>query len=143
MRGEVQVGIQPGSHLTLSPRHSDQLSTTRGGWPSPSRVRHRSPTEDGTATAAPNLATLISDYPGYSYSCACSNDGTYASGLVPNGSNGSSYAFFDDISSLQQKVTYAASKGFGGITYWTIGGEPNAPAGQSFFQMIRASFPRQ
>lgn len=50
--------------------------------------------------------------------------------------------FFEDLASLEEKVSAAQAGGFGGITYWGIGGEPIAPGSRPFFQMVRSHFPR-
>jgi spore germination protein YaaH len=53
------------------------------------------------------------------------------------------HLFFDDLASLEEKVVVAQNGGLGGITYWTIGGEPDQPSGPlDFFQMVRSHFPK-
>lgn len=49
--------------------------------------------------------------------------------------------FFDDIASLEEKVTAAAHGGLGGVAYWSIGGEPDQPGSKTFFEMVRTHFP--
>jgi len=51
------------------------------------------------------------------------------------------HLFFDDLASLEEKVRAAAESGLGGITYWSIGGEPDVPGDTSFFEMVRKYFP--
>jgi spore germination protein YaaH len=51
--------------------------------------------------------------------------------------------FFEDLGSLEEKVEAAAEGGLGGIGYWSVGGEPEDPAGRSFFAMVRGHFPRR
>jgi chitinase len=98
---------------------------------------------------APSLKVLIANHPGYATtstemaSCPFNVDTHYSAGRSPNGFAGGNHAYFDDISSLEEKVSWAQSHGLGGITYWTIGDEPDQPAGQSFFQMVRAHFSQQ
>jgi chitinase len=60
---------------------------------------------------------------------------------VPTSSQGTLY--FDDLASMQEKVEAAQAGKLGGITYWTIGGEPTVPGTQTFFQMIRGYYPQQ
>jgi hypothetical protein len=50
--------------------------------------------------------------------------------------------YFEDLASLEQKVSAARAGGFGGISYWGIGGEPTVPGPRTFFQMVRSHFPR-
>jgi len=51
--------------------------------------------------------------------------------------------YFDDLASHEEKVAAAANAaGLAGITYWTIGGEPDRPGPKSFFEMIRSYFPK-
>ncbi|TMQ12704.1 MAG: hypothetical protein E6J91_20385 [Deltaproteobacteria bacterium] len=95
------------------------------------------------------LKVWIANHPGYATtstemaSCPFNVDTHYDAGRSPNGYVGANHAYFDDISSLEQKVSAAAAQGFGGITYWTVGDEPDQPAGRTFFQMVRAHFPQQ
>jgi spore germination protein YaaH len=65
-----------------------------------------------------------------------------AAGRAPNALGSKGRMFFDDISSLEEKVVAAQNAGLGGITYWTIGGEPDAPGPLTFFQMVRSHFPK-
>lgn len=73
--------------------------------------------------------------------CPLTNGETIAAGRAPNGTSSKGHLFFDDIASLEEKVAAAKSAGLAGITYWTIGGEPDRPGPKSFFQMIRSYFP--
>lgn len=50
--------------------------------------------------------------------------------------------FFDDLASLEEKVIVAAEGGLGGVSYWSIGGEPDRPGARTFFEMVRSHFPR-
>ncbi len=53
--------------------------------------------------------------------------------------------FFEDLGSLEERVEAAQRGGLGGITYWAMGGEPEAPGPggpRTFFQMVRSHFPR-
>jgi hypothetical protein len=99
--------------------------------------------------AGQGLKVWIANHPGYATtstemaSCPFNVDTHYGAGRSPNASAGGNHAYFDDISSLEEKVSFAQQHGLGGITYWTIGDEPDQPAGQSFFQMVRAHFPQQ
>ncbi len=47
--------------------------------------------------------------------------------------------FFEDLASLEEEVVVAERGGLGGVTYWSIGGEPGRAA---FFSMIERHFPR-
>jgi chitinase len=61
--------------------------------------------------------------------------------LLPSGET----VFFEDLGSLEERVEAAQRGGLGGITYWSMGGEPEAPGPggpRTFFQMVRAHFPR-
>ncbi|HEY0483096.1 MAG TPA: glycosyl hydrolase family 18 protein [Kofleriaceae bacterium] len=95
------------------------------------------------------LKVWIANHPGYGTtstemaSCPFNVDTHYGAGRSPNGFAGGNHAYFDDILSLEEKVSFAQQHGLGGITYWTIGDEPDKPAGQTFFQMVRAQFPQQ
>ena len=66
-----------------------------------------------------------------------------STGRTPNQTTNGIHAYFDDLLSLEDKVSDAQAHGFKGITYWTIGGEPDQPAGRTFFDMLRAYFPAQ
>jgi chitinase len=60
----------------------------------------------------------------------------------PNATSCEGHVYFDDIDSLEQKVCAAAKEHIGGITLWTLGGVPNRPSGRSFYEMVRAHFPK-
>jgi spore germination protein YaaH len=75
--------------------------------------------------------------------CPFNTDTHYTAGRSPNGYVGASHAYFDDILSLEEKVSYAQQHSLGGITYWTIGEEADEPTGRTFFQMVRNYFPLQ
>jgi chitinase len=64
-------------------------------------------------------------------------------GRSPNVSlAGGGHLFFDDLASLEEKIAAARAGGFGGVTYWGIGGEPDRPGPRSFFEMVRGYYPR-
>jgi len=95
------------------------------------------------------LHVWLANHPGYATTssematCPLNADTGYTAGRSPNGYVGSQHGYFDDITSLAEKVSAAKQAGFGGITYWTIGDEADQPAGQTFFQMVRSYFPQQ
>jgi spore germination protein YaaH len=75
--------------------------------------------------------------------CPLTNgDLTMVSGRAPNGNVANGHLFFDDIASHEEKVKAAQAAGLGGITYWTIGGEPDRPGPKTFFEMVRGYFPK-
>ncbi len=75
--------------------------------------------------------------------CPFTNGLTMAPGRAPNATTSAGdHVFFDDIASHQEKVSAAQAAGLGGITYWTIGGEPDRPGPQTWFQMVRSYFPK-
>ena len=49
--------------------------------------------------------------------------------------------YFEDLASLEEKVAAAQAGGFGGITYWGVGGEATVPGPRTFFEMVRSHFP--
>jgi hypothetical protein len=57
--------------------------------------------------------------------------GNWTAGRAPNCPTGGEQLFFEDTGSMEEKVQSARAHGLGGITYWTIGGEPDG-----FFAMI-------
>jgi spore germination protein YaaH len=64
----------------------------------------------------------------------------YPAGRVPNVAlAGGERLFFEDLDSLDEKIAAGALRGLGGVTYWTIGGEPG---GEAFFAWVRARYPR-
>ncbi|WP_437619641.1 glycosyl hydrolase family 18 protein [Sorangium sp. So ce1151] len=72
----------------------------------------------------------------------CAEDGgeRFAPGRAPNRVLASgAHLFFEDLESLEEKVVAASRGGLGGVTYWSIGGEPG---GAAFFSMIERHFPR-
>jgi spore germination protein YaaH len=76
-------------------------------------------------------------------SCSYTNGVSMASGRAPNGtSSAGQIVYFDDIASHEEKVAAAQAAGLGGITYWTIGGEPDRPGTRSWFDMVRSYFPQ-
>jgi chitinase len=73
--------------------------------------------------------------------CSMSAKHRYAAGLAPNAAlSGGGRVFFEDLASLDEKLAAAEERGIGGVTYWTIGGEPG---GDAFFSMIERRFPRR
>jgi hypothetical protein len=76
-------------------------------------------------------------------SCPYTNGVAMAAGRAPNATGtAQGHLYFDDLASMEEKVSAAQAVGLGGITYWTIGGEPDRPGNVSFFDMIRSHFPR-
>ena len=74
--------------------------------------------------------------------CPLTNGVAMAAGRAPNATSSKGHLYFDDIASHQEKVAAAQAAGLGGITYWTIGGEPDRPGPQTFFEMVRSYFPK-
>ncbi len=74
--------------------------------------------------------------------CPLTNGVPIAAGRAPNAMSSKGHLYFDDLASHEEKVAAAKAAGLAGITYWTIGGEPDRPGPQSFFQMIRSYFPQ-
>ncbi|MDB4971496.1 MAG: hypothetical protein JWN44_7185 [Myxococcales bacterium] len=74
--------------------------------------------------------------------CPLTNGDSMPSGRAPNATSSQGHLFFDDIASHEEKVKAAQVAGLGGITYWTIGGEPDRPGPKTFFQMVRGYFPQ-
>ncbi|HEY7958112.1 MAG TPA: glycosyl hydrolase family 18 protein [Polyangia bacterium] len=76
-------------------------------------------------------------------SCSLTNGVPTAAGRAPNvAAMSQGHLYFDDIASHEEKVIAAAQAGLGGITYWTIGGEPDRPGPLTWFQMVRSHFPK-
>lgn len=72
--------------------------------------------------------------------CPDDEGGRLAAGRSPNRLLASGERlFFEDLASLEEKVAVAEQGGLGGVTYWSIGGEPG---GAAFFSMIERHFPR-
>lgn len=70
-------------------------------------------------------------------------EGDVGPGRSPNVAlGGGKHLYFEDLASLEEKVAAAKAGGFGGISYWGIGGEPTVPGPRTFFQMVRSHFPR-
>ncbi|WP_438004527.1 glycosyl hydrolase family 18 protein [Sorangium sp. So ce321] len=70
----------------------------------------------------------------------CAEDGgeRFEAGRAPNRVLASgAHLFFEDLESLEEKVVAASQGGLGGVTYWSIGGEPG---GAAFFSMIERHF---
>jgi spore germination protein YaaH len=62
--------------------------------------------------------------------------GNWAAGRAPNCTvQGGEQLFFEDTASMEEKVQSAKAHALGGITYWTIGGEPTG-----FFAMITSYY---
>ncbi|MGZ3427422.1 MAG: glycosyl hydrolase family 18 protein, partial [Polyangia bacterium] len=74
--------------------------------------------------------------------CPLTNGTDIPPGRAPNATSSQGHLFFDDLASMEEKVAAAQQAGLAGITYWTIGGEPDRPGPKSFFQMIRSYFPQ-
>jgi spore germination protein YaaH len=74
--------------------------------------------------------------------CPLTNGTIMPSGRAPNASTTQGHLFFDDLASMEEKVTAAQAGGLGGVTYWTIGGEPDRPGPRTFFEMMRFHFPK-
>jgi spore germination protein YaaH len=74
--------------------------------------------------------------------CPLTNGTSMAAGRAPNAMSSKGHLYFDDLLSLEEKVQVAKNAGLGGITYWTIGGEPDRPGTRTFWQMIRAYYPQ-
>jgi spore germination protein YaaH len=74
--------------------------------------------------------------------CPLTNGATIAPGRAPNATSSKGHLYFDDLASFEEKVAAAKSAGLAGITYWTIGGEPDRPGPKSFFEMIHSYFPQ-
>ncbi|MCA1665491.1 MAG: hypothetical protein LC659_14700, partial [Myxococcales bacterium] len=74
--------------------------------------------------------------------CPMTNGESIIPGRAPNGTSSQGHLFFDDLASMEEKVAAAKSAGLAGITYWTIGGEPDRPGPKTFWQMIRSYFPQ-
>lgn len=94
---------------------------------------------DSIALAGPGYATTTN----HMASCPLANGLAVAPGRTPNvAATSKGHLFFDDLASHEEKVAAAAAAHLGGITYWTIGGEPDRPGARTFFQMVRAYFPQ-
>jgi spore germination protein YaaH len=85
---------------------------------------------DAAALAGANYATTTT----HMNSCPF---GSQAPGRAPNANTSKGLLFFDDLASFEEKVTLAQSASLGGITEWTMGGEPSG-----FFPMVRSHFPK-
>jgi spore germination protein YaaH len=71
--------------------------------------------------------------------CTASGGQRYAAGRTPNVAlAGGERLFFEDLASLDERIVAGIRRGLGGVTYWTIGGEPG---GDAFFALIRARYP--
>ena len=74
--------------------------------------------------------------------CPLTNGVPIDAGRAPNAMSSKGRLYFDDLASHEEKVAAAHAAGLAGITYWTIGGEPDRPGPRSFFEMIRSYFPK-
>ena len=74
--------------------------------------------------------------------CPLTNGVPIDAGRAPNAMSSKGHVYFDDLASFEEKVAAAKAAGLGGITYWTIGGEPDRPGPRTFFEMIRSYFPK-
>ncbi len=76
-------------------------------------------------------------------SCPLTNGVAMSAGRAPNNASSSKgHLYFDDIASHEEKVAAAKQAGLGGVTYWTIGGEPDRPGPRTFFEMVRSYYPK-
>ncbi len=67
--------------------------------------------------------------------CSLAGKRYYAPGRTPNRIlPDGNHLFFEDLGSLEEKVIAAEQGRLGGITYWSIGGEPG---GDEFFKMVK------
>jgi hypothetical protein len=72
--------------------------------------------------------------------CSTTAKHRYAPGRIPNVAlAGGERLFFEDLASLEERIAAGTRRGLGGVTYWTIGGEPD---GDAFFAMVRRYYPR-
>lgn len=62
--------------------------------------------------------------------------GTHEAGLVPNCQTDRGTVFFEDAQSIGEKALMAKEMGLRGISYWTVGQEP-----EGFFDAVKAAFP--
>jgi spore germination protein YaaH len=74
--------------------------------------------------------------------CPLTNGTSMPAGRAPNATTVQGHLFFDDLGSMEEKVAAAQAGGLGGVTYWTIGGEPDRPGPRTFFEMMRLHFPK-
>src|SRR5262249_20359554 len=57
--------------------------------------------------------------------CSVAGEHRYAAGRTPNVAlGGGERLFFEDLGSLDERIAAGAQRGLGGVTYWSIGGEP-------------------
>jgi spore germination protein YaaH len=96
----------------------------------------------GSSMDAINLAGSYDVTTTHMASCPFTNGATVDPGRAPNAAaTAKGHLFFDDLASLEEKVAVAQAGKLGGITYWTIGGEPDRPGPSDFFTMVRSYFP--
>lgn len=74
--------------------------------------------------------------------CPLTNGVPIAAGRAPNAMSPKGHLFFDDLASFEEKISAAQQARLGGITYWTIGGEPDRPGPRTFFELVRSYFPQ-
>ncbi|MGK4002841.1 glycosyl hydrolase family 18 protein [Sorangium sp. So ce1036] len=117
------------------------------GLPNYGLVGPEAPEDEGTVVGCEPLTKCL-ELAGERYETStghmrrCGEDGgaPVEAGRAPNRALASGdHLFFEDLASLEEKVAAARRGGLGGITYWSIGGEPE---GAAFFSMIERHFPR-
>jgi spore germination protein YaaH len=69
-------------------------------------------------------------------SCPFNVDTHFTGGRAPNCPTANGLLYFDDVASMQEKISHAKSHGLGGVTYWTVGKEL-----PGFFDMVTSYYP--
>jgi spore germination protein YaaH len=80
------------------------------------------------ASCAASCTTAVATTTDHMLTCAF---GHYTAGRSLNCNTNAGMLFFDDATSLEEKVQVASSHQLRGVTYWNVGGEP-----ANFFDMI-------
>jgi spore germination protein YaaH len=62
--------------------------------------------------------------------------GNFAAGRAPHCTTANGDVWFEDVASMEEKLTTALGHGAGGVTYWTLGDEP-----AGFFEMVARHLP--
>jgi spore germination protein YaaH len=71
--------------------------------------------------------------------CRAPGGQRYAPGRTPNVALGcGERLYFEDLASLDERIAAGVRRGLGGVSYWSIGGEPG---GDAFFAMVRERYP--
>jgi spore germination protein YaaH len=97
----------------------------------------------GSSLEALNMAGNYDVSTTHMSTCPFTNGVAIAPGRAPNATaTAEGHLFFDDIASMEEKVQVAQAGNLGGITYFTIGGEPDRPGPRDFFTMVRSYFPQ-